>query len=230
MEAPWLNSRLIAEFGNDAVAVTISLALVGFYYWLFRKRTRRDPNSSIIAVNSLARRLWVDGVMRGEGKEIVAVQSLRNFLMVGIMMASTASVLVIGTLTLSGQADNITRSWHVLAFLGSHAPELWIVKVMCLLADFLTAFFAFAMSIRLANQVLFMINVPESLREGAPQFSPERVSDRLNSAGHMVAVGMRAYLFSIPLVFWLFGPVFLVLATIGLVLVLDRIDSHQQDG
>lgn len=226
----WSNSPWIREFGSDTLAILISLSLIALYYLMYRIRARRNPNFSIIAVNALARRLWVDGVMYGSGKEVMAVQTLRNFIMVGIMMASTASVLIIGTLTLSGQAENITRSWHVLGVLGSHAPELWIVKVMCLLADFLTAFFAFALAIRAANQVLFMINVPAEMRESNPVLASEQVANRLNSAGHMVAVGMRAYLFSIPLVFWLFGPVFLVLATIGLTIVLDRMDRHQSDG
>ena len=35
---------------------------------------------------------------------------------------------------------------------------------------------------------------------------------------------MRAFLFAVPLVFWLFGPVFLVVASAGLVLALHRLD------
>lgn len=217
------------EFGTDSMAVVFSLALVAFYYFRHNRRVRNDPCYSIIVVNALARRLWVESVMTGEGKDVMAVQTLRNFIMVGIMMASTASLLIMGTLTLSGQAENITKSWHVLGMLGSHSPELWIVKVMCLLADFLIAFFAYAMSIRLANQVLFMVNIPAAARQGHDMLAPERVAARLNQAGHMVAVGMRAFLFAIPLVFWLFGPVFLVLATIGLVFTLSRIDRHQAD-
>jgi uncharacterized membrane protein len=38
---------------------------------------------------------------------------------------------------------------------------------------------------------------------------------------------MRAFFFAIPLVFWLFGPVFLFLATVGLVAALNYIDRHQ---
>lgn len=219
---PWLR-----EFGSDIVAVMLSGLMVLGYYLLLLVRTRRNPHYSIIAVNALARRLWVRNVMANPGKDVMAVQTLRNFIMVGTMMASTASLLIIGTLTLSGQEENITRSWHVLGYYGSHAPELWIVKVMCLLADFLFAFFSYAMAIRLANQVLFMLNVPRQEQETNPALSPENVADRLNQAGSMIAIGMRAFLFAIPLVFWLFGPVFLVMATMGLVATLARIDRHR---
>lgn len=221
------NAAWLREFGSDIVAVTLSGLMVLGYYAVLLVRSRHNPHYSIIAVNALARRLWVHNVMTSQGKDVMAVQTLRNFIMVGTMMASTASLLIIGTLTLSGQAENITRSWHVLGYFGSHAPELWIVKVMCLLADFLFAFFAYAMAIRLANQVLFMLNVPREDQEANPVLSPENVADRLNQAGNMIALGMRAFLFAIPLVFWLFGPLFLVLATMGLVVALARIDRHR---
>jgi uncharacterized membrane protein len=98
---------------------------------------------------------------------------------------------------------------------------------MCLLADFLVAFFAFIMSIRLANHVLFMINVPSELREANASLAPDAVGRRLNRAGYMMAVGIRSLFVAVPLVFWLFGPVFLVTATIGLLVALFRLDRHQ---
>ncbi len=223
----WTPIAWIKEFGSDLIAIILCALMIAAYYFVLWRRSRRDPHYSIIAVNALTRRLWVRNVMTNPGKDVMAVQTLRNFIMAGIMMASTASLLIIGTLTLSGQAENITRSWHILGLFGSHSPELWIVKVMCLLADFLFAFFAYAMSIRLANQVLFMLNVSAQDQEGHPILSPDNVAARLNQAGQMVAVGMRSFFFAIPLVFWLFGPVFFVLATIGLVVALNYIDQHQ---
>src|SRR5689334_14324580 len=112
-------------------------------------KVRENPTYSIHGVNALARRLWVENIMRNSAKDIMAVQTLRNFIMAPSLMASTAALLIIGTLTLSGQAENISHSWHVLSLGGSHATELWIVKVMLLLLDFIVAFFAFAMSVRL---------------------------------------------------------------------------------
>jgi uncharacterized membrane protein len=217
----------LREYAIDLGAVAISLALVALHYAHLHARVRQDPTYSIHYVNDLARRVWVENVMRNAGKDVMAVQTLRNFIMFGILMVSTASLLLIGTLTLSGQTENIARSWHALNLTGSHAAQLWIIKVMCLLADFLIAFFAYAMAIRLANHVLFMINVPREAQDQHDVLTPEHVATRLNQAGHMVAIGMRAFFFAIPLVFWLFGPVFLVLATIGIVIVLSRLDRHQ---
>ena len=97
----------------------------------------------------------------------------------------------------------------------------------CLLLDFITAFFAYAMSMRLATHVLFMINVPPDSYRKHPQLSPEFVANRLVQSGNMFAVGMRAFLFAIPLVFWLFGAEFLVISSMGLVITLYRLDRHE---
>lgn len=210
------------EFGADAVAFAASATLVAIYYLLLLARTRRDPTSSIHGVNELARSLWVKNVMTQPGKDIMAVQTLRNFIMGASLMGTTAAFLILGTLSLTGQVEGISRSWHVSSLYGSSSAELWIFKVMCLLAVFIVAFFAFAMAIRLANHVVFMVNVPGPWSHS--ELTPESVADRLNVAGRHFATGMRAVFFAVPLVFWLFGPVFLVVATMGLVLVLHRLD------
>lgn len=214
----------------DAAAVIFSVLLVIAYYAHLRRQSSKDSSYSIHAVNALARRLWTQNVMTTPGKDVMAVQTLRNFIMVGIMMASTASLLIMGTLTLSGQEENIVRSWHSLGMFGSHSPDLWVIKVLCLLVDFIVAFFAYAMSIRLATHVLFMINVPQAGYVEHPELSYEYVANRLIRAGNMITVGMRAFLFAIPLVFWLFGPVLLVLATMGLVMTLNLLDRHEAAG
>jgi uncharacterized membrane protein len=144
----------------DLAAISLSALLIALYYLVLGIKTRSNPTYSIHGVNELARRLWVINVMTHPGKDVMAVQTLRNFIMGASLMASTAALLIIGTLTLSGQVENLARTWHVLNIGGSHAAELWIVKVLALLLDFIIAFFAFAMAVRLCNHVVFMINVP----------------------------------------------------------------------
>jgi len=210
------------EFGMDAAAAAVSLVFVLAYYVTLNRRTRRDPTASIHGVNELARTQWVKSVMSSPGKDVMAVQTLRNFIMGASLMATTAAFLILGTLSLTGQAEGIARSWHVSSLYGSSSAELWIFKVMCLLAVFIVAFFAFAMAIRLANHVVFMVNVPGPWTH--PSLTPEGVADRLNGAGRQFATGMRAFFFAVPLVFWLFGPVFLAVASVGLVFALHRLD------
>lgn len=212
------------EMGADAIAVAVSAAIVAGYYLFLRAKVRAHPLYTIHAVNELARTLWVKSVMASGSRDVMAVQTLRNFVMGASLMASTATLLILGTLTLSGQAEAVSRNWHALSAYGSVSPELWIVKVLALLADFIVAFFAFAMAIRLANQVGFMINVGAA--DVPPALSPGAVARRLNRAGNHFAIGLRAFFFAVPLVFWLFGPALLVLATLGLVVALHRLDRN----
>jgi uncharacterized membrane protein len=218
---------LFREFIPDLLAFVGCAVLVGMYYLFLRRKIRENPTYTIHRVNEVARGLWVTSVMGNAGKDVMAVQTLRNFVMGASLMASTAALLIMGTLTLSGQADNLSRSWHLLNLTGSHSPEIWILKVLCLLVDFIVAFFSFAMCVRLNNHVVFMLNVPDSSRHHS--FAPSSVARRLNRAGNLFAVGMRAFFFAIPLVFWLFGPILLVTATVGLLIALYYLDRSESE-
>jgi uncharacterized membrane protein len=217
----------LREFGPDISGFVVSAGMIGLYYGFLWMRVRRNPTYTIHGVNEVARTLWVAHVMSNPGKDLMAVQTLRNFIMGASLMASSAALLILGTLTLSGQAENIARSWHIFNSVGSHAAEIWIIKVLALLLDFIIAFFSFAMVVRLVNHVVFMINVPE--HDAHRELSPHNVARRLNLAGHLFAIGMRAFFFAVPLVFWLFGPIFLIAATAGLVITLYHLDRSQPD-
>jgi len=81
------------------------------------------------------------------------------------------------------------------------------------------------MSIRIFNHVGYMINVPLELKH--KMISSVHVATHLNRAGKFYSIGMRAYYFTVPLVFWLFGPHFMFVSTIGLLIALYRIDRAQ---
>jgi uncharacterized membrane protein len=212
----------IDNIGADVFAFAASTLLIAGFYVFLWTRARRDPHYTIHGVNATARTLWVYDVMAHRNKDVMAVQSLRNFVMAASFMASTSVLLILGTLTLSGQAESLSQTWHAVNIGGSAAPQAWIVKVMCLLTTFIVAFFAFTMTIRLLNHVLFMINVPDA--ETHTGLSPRHVAHRLARAGRYYSVGTRAFFVAIPLVFWLFGPLYLLLATIGLVITLHQVE------
>jgi len=51
----------------------------------------------------------------------------------------------------------------------------------------------------------------------------------LHRAGRMFSIGMRAFFIAIPLVFWLFGPYFLLAASVGLVIALYQLDRTEPE-
>ena len=216
-----MSQSTMSVFGYDLAALAISVLLLVLYHLYLARRERSDPAYTIQAVNVIARTAWVENIMR-DGKDILAVQTLRNSTMAATFLASTAVLLIIGVLSLSGQADKLETTWHALNLLGARHSELYMAKLLLLLIDLVFAFFSFSMSIRIFNHVGFMINVPLAMNHKA--ISPAHVAVHLNRAGRFYSLGMRAYYFAVPLLFWIFGPLFMLAATVGLILVLSRLD------
>jgi uncharacterized membrane protein len=208
--------------GNDLFSAGASLLLLVGYHVFLRYKRRSDPLYTIQAVNAVARAAWVETVMNAPNKDVLAVQTLRNSIMGATFLSSTAVLLIIGTLTLSGQGEKLGSTWHSLNIFGATHAELWLTKLLVLLLDMLVAFFSFAQAIRLYHHVGYMINVPLTMAHRA--LSPQHVALHLNRAGFFYALGMRAYYVSVPLVFWLFGPHFMLAATIVLVPILYYLD------
>ena len=197
------------------------LILLSYHLWL-AWCGRRDPLCSIQGINREVRRAWVRHIMDDPALGILAVQTLRNSTMAATFLASTAILLIIGVLNLSGEADRISASWQALNLFGQIEPRLWDIKLLALLIDFFVAFFSFAMAVRLFNHVGYQITLPPGLRPAA--VSPEQVARHLNRAGGFYSLGMRAYYLCVPLVFWIFGAHFMLLACLVLVPLLHATD------
>lgn len=214
-------TSLLATYSNDLLSFILSAALLIVYHFHLAYKVRKNPSYTVQAVNIIARTAWVETVMK-EGKDILAVQTLRNSTMAATFLASTSVLLIIGVITLSGQGDKLENTWHALNIMGSKHSELWLSKLLILLLDLFVAFFNFSMAVRVFNHVGYMINVPLALNH--KMISPAHVAIHLNRAGKFYSNGMRAYYFTVPLVFWLFGPHFMLLSTLGLIVVLYRLD------
>lgn len=92
-------------------------------YELFRwTKVRRDRFYTVQGVNAAARAAWVHSIMTSQGKDILAVQTLRNAIMGPTFLASTAVLLMLGVLTLTGQGDKLAANWHNLKVFGSSHP------------------------------------------------------------------------------------------------------------
>jgi uncharacterized membrane protein len=213
---------LLASFANDFASLLVAVLLIVAYHIFLRNKVRKDPTYTVQAVNRIARTAWVETIMGDEKNAVLAVQTLRNSTMAATFLASTSVLLIIGVLTLSEQGEKLGAHWNALNMVGAINPMLWMVKLLTLLLDLFVAFFGFSMAIRIYNHVGFMINVPVRLNH--KMITPAHVATHLNRAGHFYSMGMRAYYFLVPMVFWLFGPHFMLVSTIILLLALYRID------
>ncbi|RME48424.1 MAG: DUF599 domain-containing protein [Deltaproteobacteria bacterium] len=211
----------MAIHGRDLLLFLVSAALYLAYEAFLSRRVRSNPNYSVQAVNQRLRRAWVAYVLEREERAIVAVQTLRNTTMSATFLASTAVLLMLGTLNLMSHTERLATSWQL--FMGSEPahPEFWIVKLFALVIDFFVAFFSFAMAIRLFNHAGYQLTL-------TPERSPmtvEEIATSLNRAGRHYTIGMRAYYLSVPLVCWLFDPLLMLIGMLGIVLFLSQLDK-----
>ncbi len=221
--------ELLTAHAIDLICFILSAGALLIYQLYLSWRTRRDPNSSTQDVMLVARAAWVESVMR-DRRDILAVQTLRNSTMAASFMASTAILLIIGVLTLSAQGEKLSGTWHVLDFLGHVSAEMWLFKLLMMLFDLLFAFFAFSMSVRIFHHLGYLINVPMDKQKEHSHVL--HVVAQMNRAGIFYRIGMRAYFYTVPLLFWLFSPLFLIAATVLLVFFLyhlDRAPRRNQD-
>ena len=203
---------------SDLVAAAVSVVLVFGYHTFLRLRVRRDPGYTIQAVLNQGRAAWVERMMT-EHAGILAVQTLRNAIMGATFFASTAVALIVGTITLSMQSDKVSGAWHSLGPVVAFDERLWLLKLLILLVDILSAFVCFSQAIRLMSHVGVMICVPTAT------VRPAFVAALLIQAGRYHTRGMRCYYFAAPLLFWLFGPLLLVASTGALVGALYFLDK-----
>ncbi len=207
-------------FFTDISSFLFSVFVLIFYHLYLRSKVRKDPTYTIQALNRIARAMWVETMMSSGKPDVIPIQTLRNSTMAATFLASTAVLLIMGVLTLSTQTQGGT--WHVLNSYGATHNELWVIKLMLLLINLFVAFFSFSMAIRIFNHVGYLINVPLDLNHKS--MTAQHVAVYLNSAGKYYSIGMRTYYYCVPLVFWLFGPLFMVLATLVLIPLLYKHD------
>ncbi len=209
----------------ELVAIFASCLLILVYYLFLSIKTRIKPDSSIHAFNANIRKQWVNMVMESGKMDILAIQTLRNSVMAANFMASTSVLLIIGALNLSEKIGNWTLTSHFFAPVVEQnvSNQFWQIKIGLLLLDFFIAFFCFSMAIRFFNHVGYMVNLPHDANTRESLF--KRTYTYLNKAGRYYTYGNRTFYFSLPIIMWFFGPYFLLLGTILLVIGLVILDK-----
>jgi uncharacterized membrane protein len=206
----------------EVSAYLVTLVLVGGYHLYLRWQLRHNESYTIQSVNNAARRAWVENIMTDDEKCILAVQTFRNSTMASTFLASTAILLIMGVLNLIQNNDSAGSVLHSiqngLMSSGDHEQ----IKLLILLSTFFWAFFSFSMAVRMYNHVGYLINSTNVNQNFCP--TPAYVSRLLNRSGIYYSYGMRAYYLSVPLVFGLFDPVYMMVASVGLIIALYFID------
>jgi len=207
----------------ELTSLILSIVLVGGYYlWLVRE-LRRRPLRTVIGYSAVKRREWVRSVMQ-ERRDILAVQTLRNWITSASFLATTAILIATGTLHFLTTIPQQPELLHELNFLGSVSATQITAKLFAIVVTLLAAFFNFAVAIRYYNHVSIEINVPPPELGEGDLAAVQLVMDR---GSLHYTIGMRCFYLAVPLAFWLFGALWLLLGSLALCVALflmDRLD------
>jgi uncharacterized membrane protein len=204
----------------EIIFSSASFLILLIYHIFLAYKVHRTPLTTSIGITNHLRRRWVETVML-EKRDILAVQTLRNWIMASSFLASTSILITLGTLNIAIQPERISRISHSLNLLGTRSEALWLFKLLLLVIDFFFSFFNFTLAIRYFNHVNFGINVPEETDSLA---NHDFMAEVINRGSLHYSLGMRGYYLAIPFALWLFGPTWLLLGTVVLTWVLFKLD------
>jgi len=206
----------------DFYLTAAAFLILGIYHlhWLYL--IYRKPMATAVGITNHLRGHWVESIME-ERRDILAVQTLRNWTMAASFLASTGILICLGLLSVAASPEKMAEITPSLNAVVQEHRVLWLFKLMVLIVDFFFIFFSFCLSIRYLNHVNFMINVPFNL---AHKITPEYITDILNRGMMHYTMGMRGYYFSVLLFLWLFGPIWMLMGTVVMTIVLYHLDRQ----
>ncbi len=223
----------------NLAAILIAASLFGFYHAYLFYTFKRSPRKTIYGLTSSARRVFVASIMYRKDA-ILAVQTLRNWVMAASALASTSIVIIIGLsafLATVGTmvAEGTATDSNPIKF-NSLLDSWFTVKIVCLIITLMTAFFMFAQTMRFFNHVCIVINInisDEELAKLDPHarlayraITPDVVGDLMNRAAFYNTSGLRMYYLTFPLIAWVGGPYYLLAATVVLLIILRQLDFN----
>jgi uncharacterized membrane protein len=201
-------------------AIAFFLLAAYHLHWIYL--IYKKPLTTSVGITNHLRGHWVEYIM-AEKQDILAVQTLRNWVMASSFLASTGIIICLGLISVAASPEKMAEITPTLNTLVREHRALWLFKLMVLIIDFFFIFFSFCLAIRYFNHVNFMINVPSSL---AHKITPEYISKSLNTGMMHYTMGMRGYYVGILLFLWLFGPIWMLLGTVIMLIVLYHLDRQ----
>ncbi|GAB4826054.1 hypothetical protein Ancab_008924 [Ancistrocladus abbreviatus] len=213
----------------DYLLVPIGLMImVAYHLWLLH-RIIKHPTKTVIGINAINRRYWVQAMTEDMSKNgVLAVQTLRNNIMASTLLASTAimlsSVIAVLMNPSHGSSSQSSDQGGPLDFVFGDRSQLGSsIKFFSILVCFLIAFLLNVQSIRYYSHASILVNVPFK-KLASPYLTAEYVGRIVNRGSYFWSFGLRAFYFSFPLFLWIFGPVPMFLSCIALVCMLYFLD------
>ncbi|KAK4760058.1 hypothetical protein SAY87_023189 [Trapa incisa] len=156
-----------------------------------------------------------------EKKNIIAIQTIRNTIMGGTLMATTSIMICCGLAAVISSTYSIKKPISDSIY-GAHGELTLALKYITLLTVFLFSFLCYSLSIRFLNQVNILINTP--VNDPANPATPDYISDLLEKGFTVNTIGNRLFYVGLPILLWISGPLLVFLCSIVIVLILYNLD------
>ncbi len=218
---------MTSAIGNAPVwiAALLTVAILAAYEMALLLLQYLHPERLARSVHASLREDWLQAMAQQRGSEILAIQTLRNALMAATMVASTAVLGLMGTVTLAAPTMHATLDEG--ASLSTYSGTR-LALVLVLMSILFAALVCSVMAVRYYNHVGFI--------GGMPVDSPQRQiwsasgTLYLRRAGMLYSWGLRHLLTVAPILVSILypwaGPVAAGLVVLAL-LAFDRVPASQ---
>ncbi|KAL0920831.1 hypothetical protein M5K25_010001 [Dendrobium thyrsiflorum] len=199
----------------DYILLSLGLLIMGSYHLWLLLCILHHPTKTIIGINAINRRLWVQIMMEEPIKNgVLAVQTLRNNIMASTLMASTSIMLCS---LIAVVMTNYTNN--------NDCKGLAKANYFAILLCFLVSFLLNIQSVRYYSHASILINVPAKCH-GQRGRASEYVASIVNRGSFCWSLGLRACYFSFPLFLWVLGAIATVASSLVMVVVLYFLDIY----
>ncbi|XP_015089363.1 uncharacterized protein LOC107032288 [Solanum pennellii] len=196
----------------DTILVPLSLFItIGYHVYLWH-HLKHKPSHTTIGMNMLKRRSWLRELNQGsEKKGTLAVQSLRNALMETIL---TATITILITLAMAALTNNTLKVNNLFtsAFFGSQKGKTIVLKYGSATIFLVASFLCSSMALGFLIDANFLVNAL-----GEFSINPTHTETIFERGFTLAFVGDRVLCMTFPLLFWMLGPVPVVVSSIALV-------------
>jgi len=182
------------------------------------------PQSLALARHAGLREEWFRVVSVQKGSEVLAVQTLRNSLMSATMLASTAALALMGTVSLA--APSLHEGFDAAGGLATLGPRL--VLELVLLALLFVSLVSSMMAVRFYNHAGFIGGMPVD-SEARVRWTDAGVR-YVRRAGVLYGVGLRQLVLVVPVVATLLLPASGPVAAVVVAAVLYSLDRFNDVG
>ncbi|KAJ4821467.1 hypothetical protein LUZ62_034033 [Rhynchospora pubera] len=181
------------EHQLDLVLVPMALSVViGYHLWLLHTIIHH-PTRTVVGLNAIARKRWATAIMANPEKNaMLAVQTLRNYIMASTVLATTAITLASLISVFMGTSSPLTAASMLIY--GNKTHLLSSIKYFAISLCFISAFVCNVQAIRYyahTSMLLGISSLQNSLIHEEKKEEKEKKAHRTNEFVEYVTNGLN---------------------------------------